>query len=348
MTSLISSNVIALRASTILVMIRTIFIYFLIYRIAPVHLKKYDLIVIPIHNVPHSHKDPKIQVWPSLKKFRSNNDLLRLDIGHYDEATEMIDIDNFDYINDRDSEERQALSVDEHLARYGQNRIVGGVEVDNFNLYPYHAAYGTNCGGTIFDKKWVITAGHCGKKAYVRVGSKYLNQGKRVPVKKSFIHPLWAARDKAHPFDYDFQLLELGEDLKFDDNIQPMKLARIEDMVIGKVITVTGWGNTRENGPYSRVLRAVRVPIVSKESCQQVPFPYFRGALTPRMFCAGFSEGMKDACQGDSGGPAVAYDRLLGMVSFGYGCATPGSYGVYSKVAKVRPWIEKVTGLTLD
>lgn len=52
--------------------------------------------------------------------------------------------------------------------------------------------------------------------------------------------------------------------------------------------------------------------------------------------------------QGDSGGPAVAYDRLLGVISFGYGCATPGSYGVYSKVAKVRTWIEGVTGLKLD
>lgn len=115
-------------------------------------------------------------------------------------------------------------------------------------------------------------------------------------------------------------------------------------MVIGKVITVTGWGNTEENvsyeyinqkitmikkdtnqltivikivpynfvsvpiwnfkhlmfffqGPYSTVLRAVRVPIISKENCQHVPFPYFRGSLTARMFCAGFSEGKKDACQ---------------------------------------------------
>lgn len=52
--------------------------------------------------------------------------------------------------------------------------------------------------------------------------------------------------------------------------------------------------------------------------------------------------------QGDSGGPAVAYDRLLGMVSFGYGCATPGSYGVYSKVAKVRTWVEQTTGIKFD
>lgn len=54
-------------------------------------------------------------------------------------------------------------------------------------------------------------------------------------------------KKKDHPFDYDFQVLELSEALKFDENIQPIKLAHIEDMVIGKVVTVTGWGNTDEN-----------------------------------------------------------------------------------------------------
>lgn len=58
---------------------------------------------------------------------------------------------------------------------------------------------------------------------------------------------MWSARNKDHPFDYDFQLLELADPLKFDDNIQAIKVAHIEDMVIGKVITVTGWGNTKEN-----------------------------------------------------------------------------------------------------
>ncbi|XP_052745380.1 trypsin-1-like [Bicyclus anynana] len=319
-------------------------------------LLEYDLIVIPIYNVKRSLLET--EKWPKLTKYK-RNDLSRLDIDHYEEATELIDIDNLDYNNDRNDVQLEINEVhkkiDGNLGRYGhmmtmddgQDKIVGGTEVD-INLYPYHAAYGTNCGGAILDKKWVITAGHCGKKPFIRVGSKYFNQGRKHNIKNYFVHPMWSASAKEHPFDFDFQLLELEEPLKFGDNVQPVKVAHIEDMVIGKVVSVTGWGNTQENGPYSSNLRAVRVPIIAKENCQRVPFPYFRGALTSRMFCAGFSEGKKDACQGDSGGPAVAYDRLLGMVSFGYGCATPGSYGVYSKVAKVRPWIQQVTGLTLD
>ncbi|XP_028158544.1 trypsin-1-like [Ostrinia furnacalis] len=324
------------------------------YNVDVAQTESYDLIIIP---VPKASKHPTrskkiIEVkLPTLIRYSQSQHRKgqnKLDIEQYEEPTELPDIDNFQY-KERDGYRGSDSTFHGYdmYSNYGEDKIVGGFEVD-INLYPYHVAYGTNCGGAIIDKKWVITAGHCGKKPYIRVGSKYLNQGRKVDIKNYHVHPTWSASNKEHPFDYDFQLLELKEPLKFDENIQPVKIAHIEDMVIGKVVTVTGWGNTEENGPYSNVLRAVRVPIISKEHCQNVPFPYFRGGLTARMFCAGFSEGKKDACQGDSGGPAVSYDRILGMVSFGYGCATPGSYGVYSKIAKVRSWIEQTTGIKFD
>ncbi|XP_053619148.1 trypsin-2-like [Plodia interpunctella] len=314
-----------------------------------------NILIIPVSDTKALFSNLKLKSSKSQKR----NEYSKLDIESYEVPTDIPDVDNLDLQEDRQNiNNRDVVSYGNNGDRYERrdddeseigddgDRIVGGYEVD-INLYPYHVAYGTNCGGAIIDRKWVITAGHCGKKPYVKVGSKYLNQGRKIMVKSHHVHPMWGAANKEHPFDYDFQLLELEENLKLDNNVQPVKIGHIEDMTIGKVVTVTGWGNTEENGPYSNVLRAVRVPIISKENCQRVPFPYFRGELTSRMFCAGFNEGKKDACQGDSGGPAVAFDRILGMVSFGYGCATPGSYGVYAKIAKVRPWIEEVTKLKL-
>lgn len=83
---------------------------------------------------------------------RNNYD--RLDMEDYEEPTGNPDLDNFEYKDRDESGQNQDLL-------YGDDKIVGGVEV-SINLYPYHALYGTNCGGAIIDSKWVLTAGHCG------------------------------------------------------------------------------------------------------------------------------------------------------------------------------------------
>ena len=64
-------------------------------------------------------------------------------------------------------------------------------------------------------------------------------------------------------------------------------------------------------------------------------------------------EGGKDACQGDSGGPLVTKATgvddgysLIGMVSWGIGCAEPGLYGVYSEFSQYLAWVAQQFSLT--
>lgn len=72
-------------------------------------------------------------------------------------------------------------------------------------------------------------------------------------------------------------------------------------------------------------------------------------AITEGMMCAGVpGEGGIDACQGDSGGPlwngdyatAKADQEVIGIVSWGFGCARPNFAGVYTQVSKYNDWID--------
>jgi secreted trypsin-like serine protease len=107
----------------------------------------------------------------------------------------------------------------------------------------------------------------------------------------------------------------------------------------------TGWGDTDPGGgtSYPTELREVDVRIVKRAICNG-PDSY-DGLITSRMICAGYAAGGKDSCQGDSGGPLVVKNaagkwRLqVGVVSWGFGCAAPDFYGVYSRLAVLGQWV---------
>lgn len=55
-----------------------------------------------------------------------------------------------------------------------------------------------------------------------------------------------------------------------------------------------------------------------------------------------------DTCQGDSGGPLMVFTPnhqwvLVGLTSFGYGCARPDYAGVYTRVSMYQNWIQSHT-----
>nr|CAD7424304.1 unnamed protein product [Timema monikensis] len=86
----------------------------------------------------------------------------------------------------------------------------------------------------------------------------------------------------------------------------------------------------------AETLQFLKVPLVMFDECINKYPQLVKGEL-----CAGFIDGSGDACQGDSGGPLTCVGYLAGLVSWGYGCATPGYPGVYTDVAYYKTWVEQ-------
>lgn len=236
-------------------------------------------------------------------------------------------------------------------------RIVGGTEADK-NEYPFmvnlkYPGAGHFCGGSIYNKNWVLTAAHCIKDDFVQTEVRMIfgdwHQRKKEtpdPEQKQFVaqairHPKYEVVTN----EYDIGLLKIPHALDYSDAIQPIRLAT-SDPEGGEMCTAIGWGVTRNTGAQT-FLREITVPIVSEQNCTQEGWihPYF---LYDGMICAGYAEGLKDVCGGDSGGPLLCKDEndeweLSGIISWGYDCAQPNSPAVYWGVAalNMKGWIDE-------
>jgi secreted trypsin-like serine protease len=105
----------------------------------------------------------------------------------------------------------------------------------------------------------------------------------------------------------------------------------------GSLVEISGWGSTSESGGTQDTLRAATVQVIADSSCDS-PLAYGTDFEPATMLCAGYMSGGVDTCFGDSGGPLEAplegggY-RLVGVTSWGDGCARAGLPGVYTRVA---------------
>lgn len=255
-----------------------------------------------------------------------------------------------------------SADYDETVRRYLNNeepKIVGGIKAQP-GAYPWQVSLLVSnigqtvrahfCGGSIYNASWIITAAHCMDRLtpalfQVAAGTNSLNSSvKRISVARRIVHGGWG--DK--PYDNDVALVQLHEPLQLSEKIKPIEVLDPTDepqvLVSGQQFVVTGWGTTNENGEAVRDLREVSVPFVTYKACSD-PLSY-GNQITNNMICAGVAAGGKDACQGDSGGPLVRpkpSPLLVGVVSWGEGCAQPGKYGVYTRISKYKAWVESCT-----
>lgn len=167
-------------------------------------------------------------------------------------------------------------------------------------------------------------------------------------IEKVTPHQRYSACSYSHN-NYDIAILKTAKSMAWVfsqdgyGSVNRICLPHVNDEYVeGENTTVSGWGVMSEGeGTISNNLNAVDVPIVSNEECKIA----YGQRVNQDHVCAGLKQGGKDSCQGDSGGPLARrrgkQAELVGIVSFGYGCAQAGSPGVYTKVSHYIDWIEK-------
>jgi secreted trypsin-like serine protease len=247
---------------------------------------------------------------------------------------------------------RSALLFEETGQTLIEPKIVGGREAQpGENPWQVALVAGSRtdknvvfCGGSAIGPTWILTAAHCVDEgtapAQVDVvsGTVDLDQGgRRTRVAQIIIHPGW--NPSTH--DNDVALLRLADAAM----AQPIALvtAASEAPLVnpGSLVRVTGWGSAQQGAFTVRRLRTVDVPIVSSTDCNDRVS--YNGAISNNMICAGWQRGGADSCQGDSGGPLTAPSAngriLIGVVSWGRGCAQPNKYGIYTRLASYSQWI---------
>ncbi|CAF0998247.1 unnamed protein product, partial [Brachionus calyciflorus] len=151
----------------------------------------------------------------------------------------------------------------------------------------------------------------------------------------------------------DIAIIKLAKPVQFNKFIQPACLPHSKVKVFPTKPNLesyaVGWGTLSFGASsMSSTLQNVNLTIYAGSSCKKVSPSVTKD--WSRQICAGEIAGGKDTCQGDSGGPIFVKDNvngkekfvLVGLTSYGDGCALKDLPGIYTRVSFYMNWIQNL------
>lgn len=241
-------------------------------------------------------------------------------------------------------------------------KIINGQSA-NQSAWPWMISYGSKrihiCGGTLITPEYILTAAHCFHSndednpidistIEIRIGLTDLTD---VTHENLFAIRKLISHHEFNPSTYqnDIALIRLDRSILPSDTIQMLCLPRYSSYLyppVNSTVIAIGWGHTIDplidpnaSTPTHLQQTILSVLPIIKSRCfeQEIDFP-------DQQFCAGYENGFSDTCQADSGSPLMFFNEhhweLVGIVSYGIGCAQKRLPGVYTRVSAYLDWID--------